>query len=164
MFHLFRTSIYAPHRLARFPGVVADRFYAGWMEDPTTRRRLSADDALQQKRDVVRLHLAGETMRSIAAATGMGLTSVHRTIAAYKAAVDRADADDPDFDEEIDPELGALAARLTPSLSCEDVRTREQFDALNELERFRFGHLPADHPARVALPSAWTQSAKTSAF
>jgi hypothetical protein len=75
------------------------------LDDPTARRRLSADDALQQKRDVVRLHLAGETMRSIAAATGMGLTSVHRTVAAYKAAVDRADGDDPD--KELDSELGA---------------------------------------------------------
>jgi hypothetical protein len=88
-------------------------------------------------------------MREIAATVGIGLTSVHRTIKQYKAALDRADVDDPDFDDDEDAELGALAARLTPSLSCEDITSREQFLLLNDLEKFRWSHLPADHPARA---------------
>lgn len=119
------------------------------VDDWTSRRRLSADGALAQKREVVRLWLAGETMRAISFATGMGLTSVHRTIGAYKAAVARADSDDPDYDDDSDAELAGMVSRLTPQLSCEEITSREQFDVLSPLEQFRFAHLPADHPARA---------------
>ncbi|BBY36514.1 hypothetical protein MMAN_06480 [Mycobacterium mantenii] len=118
-------------------------------EDPTVRKRLSADAALKRNQQIITLFLAKESVRDIAVATGASRMSVHRVIKAYQAALDRPAADDPDFDEDEDAELGALAAKLTPQLSCEDVQTGEQWDALNDLEKFRWAHLPADHPARA---------------
>lgn len=56
--------------------------------------------------------------------------SFHRTVKDYRAAVDRVYADDPNYDEEVDAELGTLARRLAPTLSRGFVRSREQKDAL----------------------------------
>ena len=127
------------------PGDVLSRV----LGDPTGRKRLSSDDALKQKQRVIALHLQGWSVREIADEVGTSRMSVHRIIAQYQAALDRPGVDDPDFDEDEDAELGALVAKLTPNLSCEDITSREQWDLLNSLERFRWAHLPPDHPARA---------------
>ncbi|SPM43616.1 Mycobacterium numidiamassiliense ORFan [Mycobacterium numidiamassiliense] len=130
---------------------VAGRTYSGLMVsgDPTARKWLSADDAVKQKQQIVALYLQGGSVREIAAAAATSRMSVHRVIKTYEAAVNRPDVDDPDYDEDLDAEAGALVAKLTPSLSCEDITSRAQFDLLDDLEKFRWSHLPADHPARA---------------
>ena len=60
----------------------------------------------------------------------------------------------------LDKELGddtdaALARHDDDRMHCEDVRMAEDVERLNDLELYRLGFLPADHPAYRAVEDAY---------
>jgi hypothetical protein len=114
--------------------------------DPTARRRRDADESLETVQEVVRRHLQGESIRSIAKNVGLPKTSVHRTVMDYRRSKRESDRD---------VEQAAVFARLSPGLSVEDVTEASQIPLLNALEPYRMEHLPLGHPARRALTEAY---------
>lgn len=114
-------------------------------DDPTIRRRRAPDQVLLHAQDIIRRHGAGEKERSIARGLGLARTSVHRVIEQYQAAQELVDSG-----EDLNSEYAALVSKYEGGLACEDARTPEDIFKLNDLELFRLGHLPADHPGPAA--------------
>jgi len=108
-------------------------------DDPSARRRRDPDQALLDAREVVRRHLAGESVREIAAVLGLSATTVHRTIQDYRRAKREADRD---------AEQSAVLAKLGGVLHCEDVTSPAEIAELNDLEYYRLRHLALGHPVR----------------
>jgi hypothetical protein len=120
--------------------------------DPTSRRRRAPDAALLQAQEIVRRHVAGESVRGIARAVGLAPTSVHCVIAEYRRAKEATP-----LERELDPELDALFAKLDDEgMDFEDARTPEDVMRLDNLQLFRLerAQLPANHPAIRAWEAA----------
>ncbi len=115
--------------------------------DPTSRHRLSAEDAHAVRREIVRRHIRGHSVREIARALSRPRTSVHRVIQDYRA--QEAEQAGPD-DWELD------AALAYDEMTAEDVKTVEDVEACNELELYRLRHYPRDSPQRRAL-AGWAK-------
>ena len=116
--------------------------------DPTSRRRRDPDAALLQAQEIVRRHVAGESVRGIARAVGLAPTSVHRVIAEYRRAKEATP---------LERELDALFAKLDDEgMDFEDARTPEDVMRLDNLQLFRLerAQLPANHPTIRAWEAA----------
>jgi IS30 family transposase len=97
-------------------------------DDPSSRRRLSAEQAHTIRAEILRLHAAGLSVREIARAVGKR-TSVHRVIQEFR----RSD---------VDAELDAIIAGYDDGMRAEDVADRpDQWHRLNALERHRVRYL-----------------------
>jgi NADH:ubiquinone oxidoreductase subunit E len=68
----------------------------------TSRRRLSRDEALRAAQEIIRRHVAGESVRTIARAVQLPRTSVHRVIQDYRRA---------QLDAEVDAEAATALAK-----------------------------------------------------
>ncbi|MDP7728938.1 MULTISPECIES: helix-turn-helix domain-containing protein [Mycobacterium] len=110
--------------------------------DPSSRPRRTRDAELLAAQEIVRPHLAGESVRVIAAAVDLPRTSVHRVIQDYRRAQEGAD------DPEVDAELDALLSKYQGGLACTEVACPADIARLDDLQYFRLGHLPLDHPVR----------------
>jgi hypothetical protein len=58
------------------------------------------------------------------------------------------------LERELDAELDAVLEKYDGGLTCEDVTTAAQIPLLDDLELFRLGYLPPNHPAHTACAAA----------
>jgi Homeodomain-like domain len=103
---------------------------------------------MERDRRIWAMRAAGHTIRDIADAVGCGVATVDRALKRLVTAPWEEGLDD---EEEFGGQLDAALARYADgSMACADARTPEDVAQLNDLEYFRLGHLPPDHPAKVA--------------
>ena len=108
------------------------------------RRRMSPDAFVERDQRIWAMRAEGYTIQEIADSVGCGLATVDRALKLLAARM----ADD---DDGLGAELDAVLARYYRGLRCEEVRSADDVPKLNDLELYRLGFLPADHPARAAV-------------
>lgn len=112
------------------------------------RRRLSGDELMARKRDIIARHRAGDSPRVIEKATGVPRMTCWRIIAAWEKAQVRDDSDDDDDDRVVDGfrevnvnAFDALPLGVRRAHELKVCLADLEDDPANPLALFRLGHI-----------------------